>query len=331
MKPQAEIKVNGTVIADTKTQTRLETLNITDKIGMSADTVDATLFFDGSYALPPIKGKCEARIGNPELWLVGTYIIESVTLNWSRTGGGVLHVRGTSMPENPETVASLQNSHTRSWQSFALKGTTFATIVNEVCAGAGLSADIDGDLAKIEMPNTFQTGETDAEFLTRICSIRDGKVKYSDSKVIIVKKDKTRLPTQTVNFDTHTFMDFNFEEQSRDDIKAVEAIYIDPNGVAQTVTAGGGEPKLVIKQPYPDKETATTAAKSLLAHVQRNIVEFAMTTDTVPNLRAESPVQLQNFNVPQINGLYICYEVTHTFSRGGGLLSTSRLKKRVLS
>ena len=237
-------------------------------------------------------------------------------------------VRAISMPESPDTAQSLQNSNIRQWQSYELKETTFATIVDEVCRGVGLTATIDEEIASIEMPFTAQVGETDAEFLTNLAAIRDAQVKYQGDRVIIIKKDKSTLPTIEIAA-SGNITDYNHSTSTRSDIKMVEATYRDTDNSVKVVSVGSEEPKLVIKRLFPTQAVATDAAKSLLAHVQRNTEKLTMTLPTMPNLRAESPVELSGFE-GNTDGLYICYEVAHKFSRSG-LMSTIQAKKRVES
>ena len=58
-------------------------LAITDKIGPSADTLDLSLAFDGSYAIPRAGVVLEAKIGYVEegLWDAGRYVVEETDLS----------------------------------------------------------------------------------------------------------------------------------------------------------------------------------------------------------------------------------------------------------
>ena len=147
MIPIYQIIVDGQDLTNTINRgekSLLENLSISDKIGLTSDTFNFTLVYDGSFRIPPTKGKCEVSIGyesvvprNPQiqygLWKVGDFIVESVNFSSSRSGK-TLQVTATSMPQSPNSALdSLQNSHTRYWQSYAVKGTTFEFIVNEVC------------------------------------------------------------------------------------------------------------------------------------------------------------------------------------------------------
>ena len=337
MTPKYELIVESTTLSNVgESQNLLSSLTVTDKLGPVADTLDFTLAYDGSFQLPPTKGQCEIKLGyegtllppgiQAGLWNVGTFIVEEVVFDSSRRNGKTMSVRAISMPASPETGRSLQNSTTRQWQSYELKETTFATIVNEVCRGAGLTATIDSDLASIEMPFTAQVGKTDAAFLTEIAAIRDAQVKYSGQTVIIIKKDKSTLPTIQIAANGN-ITDYQHSVSSRSDIKQVDATYRDADNSVKVISVGSGAPKLVIDRLFPTEAVATDAAKSLLAHIQRDTEKLSLTLPTVPNLRAESPVELSGFE-GNTDGLYICYEISHRFD-SGGLISTIQAKKRV--
>ena len=342
MIPRYKIVVDGQDITnkiDNDERSLLQNMSITDKIGNTSDNCNISLTFDGSFKIPPTRGKIEISIGyeavvprNSQIqygiWKVGTYIVESVNFNSSRDGGKTLTISGTSMPESPESVLqSLQNSHTRFWQSHDLKGTTFEDIVNQVCNEAGLKSDIHEQLKGIKMPFTAQVAQTDAEFLTQISSIRDGKVKYNDDQVIIVLKDKSRLPEITIDGSIRDILDYNWSTSTRNDIRRVDATYKNDDNKIITVSAGKGSPAYIIKELQPDEETANNTARSLLAHTQRSQESVGVSIATQPNIHAESPILLVNFDEPEVNGRYICEEVRHTFNKSTGLYSSIIGKK----
>ena len=341
MKPIYRIIVDGndiTNLINPQDRSLLQRLSVSDKIGNVSDTCDFTLVFDGSYRLPPTKGLVEISIGYDlviprnvkieyGLWEVGKFVIESINFSSSRSNGRSLQVSATSMPQSPNTALnSLQNSHTRYWQSHEVKGTTFEDIVNEVCSAAGLEPEIHENLKNIKMPFTAQTSQTDAEFLTQISSIRDGQVKYSDKKVIITLKDKSLLPEITIDASVKEIVSYSWSTSSRNDIRRVDATYKDDNNKIITVSVGSGEPAYIIKDLQPDVDTARDVADSLLSHTQRNQTSVNISMATHPNLRAETPIKLTNFDEPEIDGTYIVEEVNHQLNKSSGLISTITAK-----
>ena len=343
MEPLYKISVDDQDITNklrTSEKNLLETLSVSDRIGEVSDSCDFTITYDGSFKIPPTNGRVEISIGynlviprNDQieygLWKVGTYVVESINFQSSKSGGKTLQVSATSMPQSPNsTLKSLQNSHTRYWQKHELKGTTFEDVVNEVCTEAGLKSKVHSQLKGIKMPFTAQINQTDAEFLTQISSIRDAKVKYYDDQVIVTLKDKSLLPEITIDGAMHDIMSYSLSKSARNLIKRVDATYRDSDNKIVTLSEGEGEPLYIVKNPQPDEETARNVAKTLLAHAQRGQTAVTLSIATQPNLRAESPITLINFDEDELNGTYICEEVRHNVNKTTGLSSMVTAKQR---
>lgn len=304
-------------------------LTIKDKIGLSADTLDLTLAFDGSYAIPRAGVVLEAKIGYAEegLWEVGKFVVEETTLTGGANEADKLNIRATSIPESPQAaVGALQGATERVWQSHAIDGTTFKTIVDEVCSDADLTAKIDPTLAAIQMPFTAQLNESDAEFLHRITIIRDGIIKYHDTQVIIEKKDSDKLGSLNIAR-TNTITSYEFTDSERTKVSSVVSKYQDADaGEVTKYTAGDGKPRKVIRQTYPDRKSAVDAAESLLKQLQRETVDVQITMPTIAGLLAEKVINLSDFPDASNNGEYIIKSVTHKLAKG--LTSTIVAQKR---
>ena len=303
-------------------------LSVVDKIGITTDTADFSLFFDGSFARPRAGVVFEVKIGYEEdgLWGVGKYIVEDTTLEGPED---TLTVSGTSLPQSAQAaVKSLRGSTERVWQSFEIDGTTFETIVNEVCGDAKLTTKIDPALANIRMPFTYQIGESDAAFLSRITSLRDGVIKYHDTQVIFEKKDAGRIGKLVINH-SNEITKYRFSESERDRVSSVTSKYQDAEaGMVEKYTAGRGDPRIEIVPTYPDRETAVNAAESLLKKLTRNTVRAHITMPTVAGLLAEKIIETRGFPDASVNREYIVEEVRHTYSKSSGLKSSLKAKQR---
>ena len=347
MTPKYQIIVDGqnlNNIIDNQDKQLLKSLTVVDKIGISADTCDFTIVFDGSFSIPPQKGEVKISVGydavvpnNPQIqygiWEVGSFIVESVSFDSSKSSGETLTVSATSLPQNQETLYALQNSKTRYWQSFELDGTTFATVVNQVCNEASLKATIHPELAGIQMPFTAQINQKDSQFLTYISALRDGVVKYgtgrgSDGNVAYAKdlititlKDKNVAQPITIDKNERDIISYNWKTSSRNEVKRVEAEYTDNANNIMKVSRGEGLPAQIIENRFPDKVTAENAAQALLNHLNRKVETVTIEIATIPNLKAETPLTLSGF-LPEINGEYIIESVTHRLTKGSGLTSS---------
>lgn len=324
MTPQYKIIVDDRDITDAIIENFIS-LTVKDKIGISADTVDLSLFFDGSFAIPRAGVTLEIKIGYLEqgLWEVGKFIVEETSLSGVPD---VLEIRGISMPQSQQSAAdALQGSTDRTWQSHEIDGTTFEDVVNKVCSDAKLTTKISPELANIKMPFTAQIGESDAEFLTRITLLRNGIIKYHETQVIFEIKDSEKLGTIEIDRTECISYDFTFSERTR--VNSVTSKYQDnENGEVVRYTAGDGKPRKVIRSTYPDRETAINAAESLLKKLKRNTVEMNVSLPTKPGLLAEAKIELTGFPDDSLNRAYIIEEVTHNLE--GGLTSEIRGQER---
>lgn len=302
-------------------------LSVNDKVGISADTADILLSFDGSFAIPRSGVALAIKLGYAEqgLWDVGAFIVEETAFSGPPD---VLNIRGISMPLVPQAAsAALQGGTRRAWAAYARGGTTFADIVNEVCSAAGLTTKIDDALGTLKMPFTVQMGESDAEFLTRITLLRDGLIKYHDTQVVFEKKDSGKLGKIAVAFSECTDYDFTFAE--RNAVGSVVARWQDAEaGEVKTVLSGEGRPQKTIETTYPDAETAKAAAESLLKKLKRTTLAARLTMPTRAGLLAEVILELNGFPDATLNREFIVESVTHTLDSRGGLASVLEAKQR---
>ena len=307
-------------------------LTVTDKVGPSGDTLDLTLGFDGTYAIPRAGVVLEAKIGYAEegLWPVGKFVVEETLLSGGADAADELNIRAVSSPLSPQaSVDALQGATERVWQSFAVDGTTFQTIVDEVCKAAGLTAKIDASLTAIQMPFTSQIKESDIAFLHRIASLRDGIIKYHGAQVIIEKKDSGKLGSLNIAM-KDTITSYAFTASERTKASSVVSKYQDADaGEVILYTAGTGKPRIVINNTFPDRKSAVDAAETLLRHLQRNTEEVNITMPTVAGLLAEKIINLSDFPDASLNGVFIVESVTHKLSNTAGLSSTLKALKRV--
>lgn len=306
-------------------------LTVSDKIG-SGDTLDLTLGFDGSYAIPRAGVVLEAKIGYAEagLWGVGAFVVEETTLSGGADSADELNIRAVSTPLSSQAaVDALQGATERVWQSFAIDGTTFQTIVDAVCKAAGLTAKIDPILAAIPMPYTGQLKESDMSFLHRITNLKDGIIKFHDLQVIIEKKDSGVLGSLNISR-TDAISSYEVTASERTKYASVDSTYQDVEaGEVITYTAGSGKPRQVIKNTFPDRKSAVDAAESILKHLQRETIDVNIVMPTVEGLLAEKIINLSDFPDASLNGEFIVERVTHKLSNTGGLSSTIKAHKRV--
>ena len=291
-------------------------LKIVDRAGWSGDTLTLQLYAD-NLALPErgVLISCEIGYAESGTWDVGTFSVEDITLKGSPP---VLIIQAISSPQGEQSIAALQTTKKeRVWQSFELDGTTFSTVVSQVVSEAGLSPRVDGKLASIKMPYTTQVNESDAAFLHRITTERNGIVKMNGNEVLFVSRDGGTLGTETIQHDGSS-MEYSFDVTERYDIGSVRAKWQDDaSGEVMQYTAGGGKGVKIIPKVFSDQVTAEAAANALLKHYGRNFVSGEITLPTRPGLLAEKIIHTTGFpGGDQTNAEWVCIRAVHTYRKG---------------
>ena len=306
---------------------KLISLTIEDRRDPRADTLDLTLDFDGSYAIPRAGVVLEAKIGYAEegLWDAGKFYVEETEFSGGANAADTLNIRGTSAPLSPQgETQSLASSHKRGWQT----GTTLGAIINEVCRGARLTAKIDPTIASIEMPYTTQIGESDVEFLYSILQLYDVTLKFHDKQVIVEARDSGAIGEINISR-TGTVTSYAFTAAERSKVASVVAKYQDKDaGMVAKYTAGEGEPEIEHRNTLPDRETAVYVAETILKHEIRKTHYVQLVMPTPAGLFAEKIINLTDFPDASLNRRYVVERVTHRLS-SSGLSSTIRAQRHV--
>ena len=137
------------------------------------------------------------------------------------------------------------------------------------------------------MPYTVQSNESDAAFLHRLTTERNGIVKMNGSEVLFVSRDGGTLGTEIIQHDGET-MQYSFDILERYDIGSVRAKWqADASGEVMQYTAGGGKGVKIIPKVFSDETTARAAADALLKHYGRNFIGGTLRLPTRPGLLSE--------------------------------------------
>ena len=320
--PTYKLSLGGTVIRE-----RLTHLVALDRSGFAGDTL--MLKLDAEDLAVPRRGvpiECEIGYEETGTWSLGSFVVENVKLKGPPT---TFVVTCVSYPQGESAIASLQTTkEERSWQSYAVAGTTFGEVVGKVCSDVGLSAQVDGRLSAIEMPYVRQSNESDAAFLHRLTVERNGIVKINGDVVVFETRDQRRLGSIVVALN-ESVMDFSFDLNERYNIRSVRAKYQDMEaGEIRSVTIGEGKGVKVMSNAFPDLVSAQDAAESLLKHYQRNFVSGTLKMPTEPGLLAEKLVNLTGFpGGEDTNNQFVVVLAKHTYLRTSGLFSELQLKR----
>lgn len=342
-KPTYELTANGKDVT-ARFQGRLISLTLVDNRGFEADQLDIELDdHDGALELPE-KG-----------------VMLSLGLGWTDTGVvdkgryKVDELEHTGPPDRltirARSADLASDLTTRKERSF--RDQTIGAIVRAIAGKNELAAVIAAKLADQLIDHIDQTGESDANLLTRMAKDYDAISTVKQGKLLFIKAGEAlsgsgiALPTVTItraSGDTHSFM-----VADRENYNGVKAYYQDTrlakkgevvidasNAIAvkeKPAPAKGGKKnppaKTVTTYPNPDnvkvlrhtyatKSNAERAARAEWARMQRGVANFSITLARGrPDLFPELPAIVTGWK-PQINSTkWTIAKVTHNVTDRG--------------
>ena len=319
MQPTYKLSLGESLIKE-----RLLSLVAVDRASFAGDTL--TLSLRGENLAIPKRGvriSCEIGYVETGTWSLGSFVVEDVQLKGAPP---VLLLVCRSQAQGDASLLQTTREE-RVWQAHEVAGTTFADVVGDVCGAVGLTAKIDDRLPALPMPYTRQSNESDAAFLHRLTTERNGIVKFQGGAVIFETRDQGRIGSVDIALDA--VMGYAFDFTERYNFKSVRAKYQDDvAGEVQQITVGTGTGVKVMPKLFADKASAVLAADALLKHYQRNHMSGMVKLPTVPGLLSEKFVNLSGFpGGDAVNVQWVCVRAKHTFSARTGLVSELRLKR----
>ena len=309
MTPAYRIEIDGKDFTDLWGK-RLTSLSITDEAGIKSDTLEVE--FDGRDKIraPKIGAKVRVWLGYaPAPVLRGQFIIDEWNLS------GPLRTLRVS------AKAAELTSRIRAAKTRAFDGKALGAIVNQIAADHGLTAQVDSELASIQIAHIDQANESDLGFLSRLAKRNGGTFKLSDGKVMMAKKGGANLPSGTAKTAIALTPDmvgsWSFTQGKRGEYKTVSASYMDhAKGKRVSVKAGSGEPKHRIRTLYGSKAEAEAAVKAELGAYTRGQGTFEVSGPGIPTMFAEASVTAAGFD-QDVDGGYLVKSVRHTLEGGG--------------
>lgn len=325
---------------------RLISLTLTDNRGFEADQLDIELDdADGILALPDKGTTLSLGIGWQDTGVVdkGQYKVDELEHSGPPDR---LTIRARSVD-----LASGMTS--RKERSF--RGQTIGAIVGGIASKNALAAVVAPTLLGLVIDHIDQTGESDANFLTRLAKDHDAIATVKAGKLLFIKtgdaKSATGIKLPTVEItrasgDTHSFLIADRENYNgvkayyQDARRAVKGeVVIDASNAVKVVTKPApakkrkkGQKKTVadvmanpnpdnvkvLRHTYASKTNAERAARAEWQRIQRGVASFRMTLARGrPELFPELPAVVRGWK-PQIDSTrWIITRVTHNLSDHG--------------
>ncbi len=322
-------------------QGRLTSLTLIDNRGFEADQLDIELDdTDGMLALPEKGVRLQLALGWEDTGLVdkGSYKVDEI----EHTGPpDRLTIRARSAD-----LAS--DMTTRKERSF--RNQTIGDLVRAIASKNELVTVIAAKLADVVIEHLDQTGESDANLLTRLAKDYDAIATVKQGKLLFIQAGAALsasgvpLPTVTItraSGDTH-----NFLIADRENYNGVKAYYQDTrramkgevvidasNAVvekekpvaprekaqSQPVTASPNPDNVkVLRHTYATKSNAERAARAEWARIQRGVATFSITLARGrPDLFPELPANVRGWKSQIDNTGWAIAKVTHNLSERG--------------
>lgn len=322
-------------------QGRLISLTLVDNRGFEADQLDIELDdADGMLALPEKGVRLQLALGWEDTGLVdkGSYKVDEIEHSGPPD-------RLTIRARSADLASDMTTRKERSFRN-----QTIGDLVRAIAGKNDLVAVIAAKLADVVIEHLDQTGESDANLLTRLAKDHDAIATVKQGKLLFIQAGAALsasgvpLPTVTItraSGDTHNFLVAN-----RENYNGVKAYYQDTRRVmkgevvidASNATVEKEKPATpkkeaqrpaatmspnpdnlkVLRHTYATKSNAERAARAEWARIQRGVATLGITLARGrPDLFPELPAVVRGWK-PQIdNAGWTLAKVTHNLCDRG--------------
>jgi len=305
----------------------LVSLRLTDKTGMEADELDiAVVDSAGAIALP--------RCG----------VVLTLSLGWRGeplTPKGRFVVDEVSEDGPPDTIhitarAADFRATLKAQRDASYHNATLGSILTKIARRHSLTPAIGADLARTAVAHIDQTGESDANFLTRLGKDYDAIATVKCGRLVFVRAGTGKtasgaiLPAATIarsEGDRHSFC-----ATDRDGtVTGVMARWHDQTS-GKTCYALAGEEGVVktLKRLYPTETAARAAADAAWAKIARAAHVFRVSLALGrPDILAGALLTLAGWRTEIVSRAWIAGDVTHTLDANRGLTTDIEAEEKV--
>jgi phage protein D len=315
--PVAEISVNGKPVASIFNE-RLISVTITDKEGVTSDTISCDLNDGNPFAAIPQKGDTiAASLGYLEIGLAsfGSYTADDPEVRCLPYGMTV-NGRGANIRDQAKQHRS------RHWDNKSVRD-----IVSQIADENGLSPVIDDQAGAHEYEWFGQQDESDLHVVERLArrhgalfSIKDGKLIFAakGSGKSASGKDLATVVATPANIVEGTCRT-NFAYRNR--FKRVKARHQDRRKAeiveVEEDSDDGGTADYTLSEPFADEDEATKAAKAKAESLKSETIRTSVTLFGDPSIRAGAPFRYSGVR-PELDEIeFIIETATHRLSKSG--------------
>lgn len=313
MTPQCRITIDGR-LASGVFSSRVISCEVTDKEGVSSDTVSIELNDDPPAAIPRKGAIIRVWMG----YLGATVFMGSFAADEIEVQFKPYKMTITGRSADLRKVA--KQNRERHWDD-----KTLGEIVEDIAGRNGLTAKVDSTLGVHRYTWLGQQGESDLHFLERLADRHGALFSVKDGNLIFAARGTGRSPTG-VELTPIVVRLADLVEGSgrarfadRAQYKAVTATYQDPDRAERVEVAADsdaeGEAIYRLAEPFADGGEAVRAAEAKAKALRRNGTTFACDILGNPAARAGAPLSFQAVR-PGVDGLrFIIGTARHRYGK----------------
>jgi phage protein D len=291
---------------------RLLSLSVTDKAGVSSDTLTITIDdSDGLIAFPRKGAALELSLGYAEGPFVqmGSYTVDEVEVSGPPS-------KMTINAKAADMGGQLKAPQERSWHDKKL-----GEIAQKIAKENGLTPVLSDGAKNLKIEHADQT-DSDLNFLSRIAAENGFVVSVKDKKLYIKEAGDGKgasgknMPRVTLNANQLT--SWRASATDRTQYKSVKATYQDIKGAQRgNVVVGSGQPQLTMRHTYASKANANRAAKAALDSSKGGTGEIDITLPGNPTIKPEQKLVVMGVRQGIDGAEYTIQEVVHNLDNGG--------------
>lgn len=297
----------------------LAALRLTDRDGMEADQVEITLADPaGTIALPRRGARLSVALG----W-AGAPLVDKGSFTVDEVGEDGPPDVIAIVARSADFRASLKETREASYSA-----TTLGAILAAIAERNGLKAAIHPDLAAHPIDHLDQTGESDANLVTRLGADHGAVATVKSGRLVFVPAGAgltaggALLPAVTLRRQDGDRHSFRATDRDGTDTGVKAKWHDHATGKTMFALAGEEGATKTLKRVYPSRAEAQAAADAAWKRRRRGAHEFRLTLAAArPDLLACQPIRLEGWR-PEITGLsWIAGDVTHSLDGEGGFVT----------
>jgi phage protein D len=315
--PVAEISVNGVPVASLFNE-RLISVTITDKEGVTSDTIACELNDGNPFAAIPRKGDIiTARLGYRETGVLffGAYTADDPQVHCLPYKLSV-NGKGTDMRKTPKQHGA------RYWDKKTVKD-----IVTDIAKDHGWTAKVDGKVAGYKYEWFGQEDESGIHVIERLARRHGALFTVKNGMLIFAAKGSGKaasgaaLTAVTATPDNIVEGTCQATFQHRNSFKKVKAHAQDRKTAARVDVEedsdDDGEADYTLPEAYVDEDEAKKAAKAKAKDLKAETIRTSVTLFGDPSIRAGAPLVYAGVR-PELDGIpFIIETATHTLNKSG--------------